>query len=316
MSARPRGKTVLAYDIGGSRIKAGLVAAGRLSSMTAVDTADSTSTGIVDQLIALGRTLAGPSPLEAVGVSVRGIIDPQSGELVDVNPPLRCLVGAPVAARLGAAFAAPVVVENDSRMYALGELRHGAGRGVENMVAVTLGTGIGVGVAIGGRMLRGRRGVLGILGGHFTVDVGGPPCTCGNRGCVETLIGARALVDYAAERLRAGVSSMLTPEKLQPVEIFAAANRGDRVGTATVERFTTVLGCAVVTLIHAYDPDVVVIGGGLSESGAQFLPSVREYVDVHAWTRPKGRVRLETAELGDSAALLGVAELVADEGWA
>jgi glucokinase len=116
--------------------------------------------------------------------------------------------------------------------------------------------------------------------------------------------------------LRNGEDSSLGEEELDPRAIFAAAERGDPAASATVERFTTILGCGVVSLVHAYDPDLVVLGGGLSASSAQYLPRLRTYVTAHAWTYPKGRVRIEAAELGDSAALVGAAELALDDSWA
>jgi glucokinase len=309
--------SVLALDIGGTRIKAGLVEAGRVTATRSAPTdASGVAATVLEQLVSLGRQIVQGATIEAVGACVRGIVDPRAGGMVDVNPPLRCLIGEPLAAFLAAEFGAPAAIENDARAYALGELRHGAGRGVGDLVCITLGTGIGVGVAVGGRMVRGPRGMWGILGGHFTVAVDGPLCNCGNRGCLEALIGSQALVDDATARLRAAERSSLREEGLDPLSIFAAAAAGDPVATATVDRFTTVLGSGVVSLVHAYDPDLVVIGGGLSGSAAQYLPRVREYVTEHAWTYPKGRVQIDVAELGDSAALVGAAELATDDTWA
>jgi glucokinase len=309
--------TVLAYDVGGTRIKAGLVDAGRVTSSATVATDRSgTAADVIDQIVTLGREVAGTTTPDAIGISMKGLVDPESGVLVEINPPLACLTGQPVAAMVAAEFQLPVKLDNDARMYALGELRHGAGRGVSDLVCLTLGTGIGSGVAVGGRMLRGPRGALGILGGHFTIAMEGPPCGCGNVGCIEALIGSDALVAYAADQLRAGVPSELVVEELDPAALFSAAGRGDRVAAETVRRFTVVLSGAVVTMIHAYDPELVVLGGGLSGSAAQFLPQLREYVRERAWTYPKGRVRVEVSELGDSAALLGAAELARDEAWA
>ncbi len=309
--------TVLAYDIGGTRLKAGLVDAGQVAAVAVADTDESAgAAGVLEQLVVLGRQVAAGQRVRAVGVSIRGVVDPRSGALIDVNPPLACLVGAPIGPILAAEFQAPVGADNDARMYALGELRHGAGRGVANMVCLTLGTGVGLGVAVGGRMLRGPRGVWGILGGHFTVDMNGPRCSCGNVGCLESLIGAHAFVGYAAERLAAGAPSLLAPDALEPAAIFAAAAAGDALATRTVERFAAVLACGVVSMIHAYDPDLVVLGGGLAGSSEQFLPWLRDYVPTHAWTQPRGRVRLAVSQLGDAAALVGAAELATDDTWA
>jgi glucokinase len=308
--------TVLAFDIGGTRIKAGLVTEGQVSSLATIATEERSATAVLARIVALGREVAGDQPVDAVGVSVRGVVDPETGALIDVNPPLACLAGQPLQTILASEFEVPAQAENDARMYALGELRHGAGRAAANMVCLTLGTGIGLGVALCRRMLRGARGVSGILGGHFTIDLNGSRCGCGNVGCLETLIGGNALVRHATEQLRAGESSTLVADRLDPRAIFASAAAGDPVARQTVGRFTAALGSGVVTMIHAYDPDVVVLGGGLSASAEQFLPQLRAYVGEHAWTHPRGRVQLVVSELGDAAALVGAAELATDDTWA
>jgi glucokinase len=304
--------TVLAFDVGGTRVKAALVADGRLLSpvVTTESCCDGAGDDLLARVVALGRELTTATRAEAVGVSIRGVVDTHAGVLVDVNPPLTALIGKPLGDHLARELGAPAVLDNDARMHALGELHYGLARSAENLVCVTLGTGVGTGVIVGRRLLRGRRGVGGILGGHFTVDVDGPRCGCGNTGCLETLIGAPAFTAGVDVALRAGRGSVLR-EALSPERIFAAADAGDALAADAVARFTQVLGCGVVNMIHAYDPDIVVIGGGLSRSSRSFLPQVRAYVNEHAWTQPRGRVPVEVSELGDGAALLGAAVLAA-----
>ena len=189
-----------------------------------------------------------------------------------------------------------------------GEWAHGAGRGSCNMVCLTLGTGIGSGVVMGGRVLRGPRGVAGILAGHLTVQVDGPRCICGNLGCLEALIGTGGLIRAAGLALATGRPSALRDGPLDPVRIFAAA-AGDAPAREVVRDFARRLGAGVVTMIHACDPDVVVPGGGMARAAPQFLPAVQAYVDAHDWTTPLGRVRVVPAALGDEAALVGMAKL-------
>jgi len=303
--------TVLVFDVGGTRLKAGLAGPDGISSLTVVPTDVSSADALVAQTAAIGRRLLRGERPTAIGVSVKGIVDSLHGSVVEVNAPLDVLSGELLADRLAQVLGAPVRMENDARMHALGELRHGAGSGARNLVCLTLGTGIGVGVVIDDRLLNGRRGVLGILAGHITVDVDGPPCTCGSIGCLEALIGSHGIVADARARAREHPGSRLNSDLLDPEEIFAAAAEGDAAAAATVERFTHVLACGVVSLIHVYDPDVVVVGGGLSASAPQFLEHVQRFVDEHAWTQPKARVRIVASTLGDTAALLGAAELAA-----
>ncbi len=186
---------------------------------------------------------------------------------------------------------------------------YGAGRDIDNLLCLTLGTGIGSGVALQRRVLRGPRGFAGILGGHITIQVDGPRCTCGNLGCLEAFIGTAPLVRKAAELERARYGNQSTPVLSTPLAIFAAEREGDPVAREVVAYYTRYLSAGIVTLIHAYDPDLVLLGGGIAQASAQFMPALQRYIDTHTWTLPRGRVRVTRAELGDNAALLGVAAL-------
>lgn len=254
---------VLAFDLGGTRLKAGLVVGERVEQLVTPFLERTDDAGaVVAQMAAVGRALAGGRSLLAVGAAVKGIVSAASGRVLEVNEPLRALSGFDLGAELGRAFGVPIAVENDARLFAYGELAHGAGRGVRNLVGVTLGTGVGVGVVRDGALLAGS---LGILGGHLTVDLDGPRCNCGNVGCVEAFIG-----------------------------------------TAD---FNRALAAGIVNWVHAYDPELVVIGGGRSRSAELRIGEVSAYVSEHAWTVPRGRVRVELSALGDEAALLGAAAL-------
>jgi glucokinase len=303
--------TVLAFDIGGTRVKAAVVEDGRVVPPVATIQSSCGETGedLLERVVALGRRLVSSRPAQAVALSVRGVVDAERRVVVDVNPPLAALIGKPLGDLLAGELRVPATMDNDARMHALGEWCYGHAAGVDNLVCVTLGTGVGSGVVSGGRLLRGRRGVGGILSGHFTVDLDGPRCGCGNVGCLEALIGAEAFTARTAVALRAGARSSLEPTGLSPEAIFAAARAGDPVAEGAVSRFTRILGAGLVTMVHAYDPDVIVIGGGLTGSADCFVEMLRTYVDEHAWTRPRGRVRIEVSKLGPEAALLGAAAL-------
>jgi glucokinase len=316
----PAMPAVLAFDLGGTRIKAGIVRGATVTSLLIEATNDGQDgADVLAGLLRLGRRLGDEHDVAAVGLSVKGIVDAQHGVILDVKERLVGLIGQPLAAIVARELGHPVVIENDARMYALGEWRHGAGRERDNMVCLTLGTGVGSGVVIGGRLLRGPRGVGGILTGHVGVQIDGPVCTCGNVGCLEALIGTAGFLRLAGEALaRDPAPSALRHAPLTPQRIFEAAAAGDASAQALARRFATYLGAGIVTAIHAYDPDVVVLGGGVMHSFAPFLPDVQAYVDAHAWTVPRGRVRVVPAALGDAAALIGVAALTqqADQvGW-
>ncbi|HEX6509537.1 MAG TPA: ROK family protein [Chloroflexota bacterium] len=300
---------VLAFDIGGTRIKAGLVHGAAVSSLTVVPTLESNGSDLIETIVRVGRDVLAARKAPAVGISIKGIVEPQRGTLLDVNAVLMPWIGRPFAEIIRDRMQLPTRVENDARMFALGESVHGAARGHRNAVCLTLGTGVGCGVILDGRILQGGHGAAGILGGHVIVQVGGRPCTCGGEGCLEAYIGTEGLLKTVRETLARGTSSTLNEQPLTPKKVFEAAAEGDRVAQDVVQQFATYLGAGIVTLVHVFDPDVIVVGGGIAHASLVFLPSVQAYVDSHAWTIPRARVRVVPAILGDAAALVGAAEL-------
>lgn len=301
---------ILAFDVGGTRIKAGLVRGAKIVALHVEPLSKAeTAPNLVQILLQLGARTRGNVSVQAVGISMKGFVDPQQGILLDVNETWAHLVGQPFAQSLSQAFGLPVFVENDARMYTVGEMLYGAAQDAENMLCLTLGTGIGSGVALQRRVLRGPRGFSGILGGHITVQVDGPRCTCGNIGCLEAFIGTAPLMRRAADLARTQYGNGSAQDPQNPRAIFAAALAGDALAREVVAYFARYLSAGVVSLIHAYDPDLVVLGGGIAEASAQFLPALQSYIDEHTWTLPRGRVRVTRAALGDTAALLGIAAL-------
>ncbi|GER89867.1 glucokinase [Dictyobacter vulcani] len=304
---------VLAFDVGGTRIKTGIIQGDTMirGEVVALNhTAGAHTDDVLSRIINMGRSVLAQHEISAIGLSIRGIVDPQSGMILDVNETLRELIHVPLGEQLSRELGRPVLVENDARMYALGEFTHGAGRGDKNIVCLTLGTGVGSSVVINGRVLRGQRSMRGILGGHITIQADGPRCSCGNMGCLEVLIGTAALSRQIEEGLTSDSTSILHTTDHTPRHLFAAADQHDRLALSIVDRFARHLGCGIVSLIHAYDPDVVVLGGGFMHSHHLFLSAVQAYVSAHAWTIPRGRVVVMPATLGDTAALFGVAQAI------
>lgn len=309
------GLPVLAFDLGGTRLKAGLVCGSHIDALQIVNVTDEGKSEHILQLLCdVGRTLLARQRVQAIGISVRGIIEEQQGMILDVNAALASLIGYPLAQTVGEYFNLPVFMENDARMYALGEWLYGAGQGCTNLVCFTLGTGIGNGVILHQRVLRGSRHVAGILGGHLTVQADGPLCSCGNRGCLESFIGTPGLMQMVSEQLPSFPASRLHTTAVTPKHLFAAAAEGDELAGKVIERFSQLLGAGIVNTIHAYDPDRIVLGGGFIHAAQTFLPAVQRYVDTHAWSIPRGRVKLVPTRLGDGAALVGIAAAASRQG--
>ncbi|RYG36147.1 ROK family protein [bacterium] len=276
---------VFAVDAGGTRIKLAVVSDGTILAKTSLDARSSEGLGpalprIAEALRALGEysvsglAMAFPSLIEGDRV-IGGVGKYQDAETLDL------------AAWTRDEFGVPFAIENDARMAAIGEWRFGAGQGVSDLAMVTLGTGIGTAVVSEGRVLRGRHGAAAILAGHMTGFVSGRPCPCGNVGCWETEASTSAL-----------------PHLSETYRDYAAVFGSDDAEAVRIrERSLEVWSALAVSLVHAYDPEVLIFGGGVMASGEAILSPIREYVHLHAWT-PWGSPRVMPAMLGNDAALV------------
>ncbi|MBE2212846.1 MAG: ROK family protein [Opitutaceae bacterium] len=300
---------VLACDLGGTRIKVGVVRDGRVLAQT-VEEARS-NLGLARQLPMLksawmrllerlqlrmgecsGVSMAFPSLVDAANARVLAEYGKYADAMeLDLREWARVELGL------------PLVLENDARMALVGEWRAGAGRGSNDLVMITLGTGLGTCAVIEGRLLRGRHGQAGILGGHSTLNIDGGNCRCGNVGCAENE-ASTAMLRRRAESLPGWARSALAQAPvLDYAQVFAYASVGDTCAVALRDHSLRVWSALAVNLVHAYDPEALIIGGGIMASGEVILPVVSEYIRQHAST-PWGSVRVVASTLGDQAALV------------
>jgi glucokinase len=312
-------RLILVADIGGTRIKLGLVRGERLLAQTEID-ADARR-GLALALERIARSVpalcreAGVklSALAGFGLSFSGIIEPRTEKILSTpagkfDDAKNLNVSKIVAARLGL----PARICNDANAALLGEWRFGAARGCGSAVMLTLGTGIGAAAIINGVPLRGQHGQAGCLGGHLTVNWSGHECLCGNVGCAESEASTWALPALARAHPDFAGSRLAREKVLDYAAVFRAAAQRDRVAIELRDRAIRVWSVALVNLIHAYDPELAVIGGGIMRSGKIILPVMRRHVMRHAWT-PWGKVKIKPAALGNNAGLMGVASLFQDE---
>jgi glucokinase len=202
-------------------------------------------------------------------------------------------------------------LENDARMALLGEYYAGAARGYDDVVMTTLGTGIGGAAMIAGRLLRGKHAQAGCLGGHIPADFQGHACTCGAIGCTEAEASGWALPLIAQEWPGFSQSRLAKEASVNFEALFRLAAEKDPVALAIRDRCLQVWAVGTVGLIHAYDPEIVVFGGGVMKSADIILPFVQSYVEKHSWT-PWGKVKVRAAQLGNNAGLLGAIPLLAE----
>ncbi len=307
---------VLGIDIGGTQIKAGMV--DELGAILASRTVETPSDleGFVPSLHDAIRWLLEATTLPAgVGVGCKGIINPDS-TLVEVLPgALHYLEGLRLSDLVGLPIDVPVFADNDARVALSGEMVWGAAKGYEDVIMLTLGAGVGGAVIANGQLLRGHNGMAGYLG-HLTVDPDGLPCSCGNRGCLETVFSARAIEGEAWSAVHRGCPSTLTrlfreqPQLATCRTIFQAASEGDELSQFIVGKAIHNLAAAITGLLHVFDPQVVILGGQVVDAGAELLNPLREEV----WARSRnllGReVPLLEQQVADKSGIVSAAGLV------
>ncbi len=303
-------------DIGGTKIAAGVVdEQGRILARHRVATAARDAEQVEETVSALVMELREEYDIEAVGIGAAGFVDEKRSR-VNFAPNLGWK-DEPLRKAVEAVVGIPVVVENDANAAAWGESRFGAARGLEYVVTVTVGTGIGAGIVLAGSLYRGRWGAAAEFG-HLNVDPGGRPCACGNRGCWEQYASGNALVRearYLASERRAEAETLLdfgdgTPEGVQGLHVTKAAREGDPVALAAFDFVSRWLGQGMADVTAILDPECFVIGGGVSEAGDLLLAStVRAFTESVSGKEHRQLPRIVTATLGNAAGLVGAADL-------
>lgn len=240
-----------------------------------------------------------------------GLADSATGRILSTNQKYddACVLDLP--GWCSKEFGIKFKVENDARMALLGEWYAGAGRGVEDIVMMTLGTGIGGAAMMNGKLVRGKHVQGGCLGGHLPVLFTGRKCTCGAIGCTEAEASGWALPEITQQWPGFDQSALCKETEITFRAIFTHAEAGDKVAIGVRDRCISVWSAGAVGLVHAYDPEVVIIGGGVMASADVILPAVQDYVAKHSWT-PWGTVKVKAAELGNHAGLYGAVPLLSE----
>jgi glucokinase len=312
---RGRGVLTVGVDVGGTSVRAGVVDVDGNVLDTARTPTPRSEAALEAAVAGVVGTLAARHRVAAVGLALAGFVTPDR-RVVRFAPHLSWR-DAPVADRIAGRIGLPVIVEHDANAAALAERHFGAASGAAIAVFIALGTGIGSALLLDGELYRGAFGVAPELG-HLQVVPDGRPCPCGKTGCWERYCSGTALATTAVEllarepgraplltRLAAGDSRRVTGQA-----VAAAAREGDPVACAALDDLARWLGVGLALVADVFDPELVVIGGGVSESAPLFLDEAREHY-VAALTgagrRPLARIR--TAQLGEAAAVVGAAQL-------
>lgn len=304
-------KYIIAIDLGGTIVKVGLLRDGEIIEHTYLDSR--LSMGFISNLhrlkdainTILSRYDIQSGQLEGIGMAFPGLVDPNKGKVISTNEKYDDARGYDLKAWIKQNWNVPFYIDNDARLAVLGEWSHGAAKGKKNVVMMTIGTGIGTGVIINGNVLYGQHYQAGILGGHFVIDYKGHSCTCGNKGCVEAMASSFFLPVIIRQHPHLSDSFKQLANKIDFKDIFHLASMGDKDALLLRNECMNIWSAAIVTYIHAYDPEIVVLGGGVMKSAEVIIPYIKEKINQHAWS-PSAEIRITPAQLTDSAALLGL----------
>ena len=252
--------------------------------------------------------------IEGIGFDFPGQVDYKTG-VVKLAPNTPGWVNVPIAQMIEEEFNIPTRIDNDVRCAALGELKFGAGKGCENFVCITVGTGIGSGLVINGQLVRGAANAAGEIG-HIKLQMnGGPICGCGDTGCLEAFASGPSIVAMAQEYLKGGKSTKFremagADGEITPYIVAKAAEAGDPVAKRIFEIVGTYIGMGLVSVINLLNPEKVIIGGGVAAAGDLLLDPIRKTIKERAMVVAGNSVEIVPAELGNSAGVIGASMLV------
>ncbi|MDZ7372243.1 MAG: ROK family protein, partial [candidate division KSB1 bacterium] len=247
--------------------------------------------------------------LAAIGVGSPGAIDFENGRLIGSTPNIPHWENADIRKQLEAEFSIPVWADNDANIMAFAEARHGAAEGGKNVICATLGTGIGGGILIDGELYRGKNYTAGEIG-HMAIVHNGLPCNCGGKGCFEQYASAPAMVRHYAEILEANGKKL--PKDASTVTIFANAAAGEKEAQQAIDVTVDYLGTGFASLANIFNPEIIVIGGGVAEAGDEFIAKIRENVFSKAMKPTLKDLKVVRATLGNDAGFIGAIILAAE----
>ncbi len=322
----PVARYAIGVDLGGTKVATALTDIhGHILQRAEVPTgaregAEAVISRIVESIRTVMNTVVdgrkvSPEEVLGIGIGSPGPLDARRG-IVLAAPNLKW-ENVPICDPIAETFGLPTYLDNDASLAAMAESRFGAGKGVENMIYMTVSTGIGGGIIINGRIYRGSHGNAGEIG-HMTIKSDGPRCGCGNFGCLEALASGTAIAREAAEGIRTGMTTSLRekangdPAKVTARLVGEALREGDSFAREVIHQAANYLGIGLANLVDIFDPEIIVIGGGVSRIGEELFEPARETMRERALPAVVKDVKIAPALLGGDSGVLGAASLVLD----
>jgi len=309
---------VEAIDLGGTDTKVGIVASdGRvLADHVFATDHERGGTAWAEQTARVIEDLSDRAQvcrdrIGGIGIGAPGPLSVREGILTNPMPNLPGWQGFPICAVLSELRGKPSRLDNDANCAALAEHWIGAGKGIADLIVLTLGTGIGSGVIVEDRLLHGFSDNAGELG-HTSINYRGPRCVCGNRGCIELYASAPAVVRLYRRKVASSKTVRSRRPKLTARDVFEAAVGGDARARETFEQVGRFLGMAIANMVHAFNPRMVVLAGGLAEAAEFMLEAIEQTVSEHTYPEHQAGLEIRASDLGRRAGLLGAARLMLD----
>ena len=312
-------KYKIGVDVGGTNVKVALV--DKTGSIVYSDTVPTraemgyeyTISNIIKAISdVIKESKVAKDAVEGIGFGFPGQIDCDNG-IVRLAPNIPGWVDIPIADIVSKEFGVPVKVDNDVRCAALAELNYGAGKGTTNMICITVGTGIGSGLIVNGKLVRGASNAAGELG-HIKLQMeNGPLCGCGDQGCLEAFASGPAIVAMAEEYIKGGKSTKyreLAKNEITPYYVCEAAKQGDVVAKKIFEIIGTYIGTGLASVVNLLNPEKIVIGGGVADAGDFLFNPIKDALKKRTMPIQGAAVQVVHAELGNSAGVIGASLLI------
>ncbi|MEO6705291.1 MAG: ROK family protein [Ginsengibacter sp.] len=298
----------IGIDLGGTRIKIGLLENDNLiasqilpaKSLNGLASHLHLIDAVIEQILNDHSILS----LEGIAMAFPGLVNPVKKLVLSTNGKYDDAIELNLLEYYQKKWNCPFFIDNDTRMATVAEWKLGAAKGCDDLVMVTFGTGIGTSVVIQGQLLRGKHFQAGCLGGHFTVNYDGKLCTCGNIGCIEAEASSGSLNSLADKNKHFSQSSLNGNGDIDFFRLFMEAKKGDRAAKELKDHCIKVWTAGIISYIHAYDPEQIILGGGILNSADYIIPVIKKNVEKYAWT-PWGNVIIKAGQLGDFAGVIG-----------